>query len=291
MRAKLQSAIADFLHNRGVTGGDAFAVDAAGDLGNIAVQVEWTQQNIRAALDRVSTDIFRRNSQVRKGKLLDELATHLMKRASPPADTQATRKKTCTVLFLAANPSTTTRLQIDEEIRSVRQKIAASKHGNLLRLELAMAARPDDILQRLNEMEPDVLHFSGHGSPTGGITLSGESGTATFLSGRAVDLLFRAMKGRIRLVILNACFTEPQAERIVRYIDCVVGMRWSITDEAAALFAASFYRAIAFGRSVQNAHDQALARVAMEGLDEDETPVLLTRRGVSADSVVLVADA
>ena len=288
MKAKLQSYISDFLHKRGVTGGESFAIEAASAVADVGGTAGWSQQNIRDLLRKVRTDVFRRNPQVRKAELLDELAAKVFKHASPPLSVETSKNETCTVLLLSANPVTTERLQIDEEIRSILQKAAALQYGDHLKIEMGLAVRPDDILQRLNDVNPHVLHFSGHGSQTDGIALSGESGTVRFLTDRAIDRLFAAMKGRIRLVVLNACFSEVQAKQIVKRIDCVVGMRTSITDKAATVFAGSLYRALAFGRSVKNAYDQAIAAIAMEGLDEDDTPVLLTRDGVSADRVILV---
>jgi hypothetical protein len=77
--------------------------------------------------------------------------------------------------------------------------------------------------------------------------------------------LFRALKGRTRLVVLNACSSRPQAEAVAEEVDCVVGMGRAISDGAAIDFAASFYRALGFGRSVRNVFDQA--RVAIRRKD------------------------
>src|SRR5262249_8273838 len=65
-------------------------------------------------------------------------------------------------------------------------------------------------------------------------------------------------------------------------VDCVVSMNRSISDRAAIKFAASFYGALAFGRSVQKAFDQGVARLSAEGIAETETPELLVRSGVEA---------
>src|SRR5690348_11295843 len=55
---------------------------------------------------------------------------------------------------------------------------------------------------------------------------------------------------------LNACYTRVQAEAISDVIDYVIGMNATIGDKAASAFAASFYRAIGFGRSVKDSFDQ-----------------------------------
>ena len=79
--------------------------------------------------------------------------------------------------------------------------------------------------------------------------------------------------------MLNACYSRPQAEALAQTIDCTVGMNRPIGDEAAIVFAASFYRAIGFGRSVKEAFELGKAALLLEGIPEDQTPELLTRHG------------
>jgi hypothetical protein len=61
-----------------------------------------------------------------------------------------------------------------------------------------------------------------------------------------------------------------------------------ISDVAAINFAASFYGALAFGRSVKKAFEQGLARLKAEGVSEAETPKLLVRTGVDASKLFVV---
>ena len=106
-----------------------------------------------------------------------------------------------------------------------------------------------------------------------------------------VNVLRSCNEGNLRLVVLNACNTRPQAEALTEVVDCVVSMNRTITDRAAIKFAASFYGALAFGRSVQKAFDQGVARLSAEGIAEAGTPELLVRAGVDAAQLVLVGSA
>ena len=103
-----------------------------------------------------------------------------------------------------------------------------------------------------------------------------------------VNVLRSCNEGNLRLVVLNACHTRAQAEALTEVVDCVVSMDRTISDRAAIKFAASFYGALAFGRSVQKAFDQGVARLRAEGIAEAGTPELLVRAGVDASRVVLV---
>jgi hypothetical protein len=62
----------------------------------------------------------------------------------------------------------------------------------------------------------------------------------------------------------------------------------AISDRAAIAFAASFYRALGFGRSVQEAFEQGKVSLGLEGIGEETIPDLLERDGIDAASVVLV---
>ena len=196
-----------------------------------------------------------------------------------------------TVLFLASNPDGVTKLALDRECRAIREKIRASDFPKALELKTEWAVRADDLLQYLNEYRPHVVHFSGHGSAGEELILHDEYDQAKPVSLAALRALFTALKDNIRLLVLNACYSRPQAEAIVETIDCAVGMQKSIGDEAAIVFAASFYRALGFGRSVKDAFDQGRTALLLAGIPEENTPELLVKTGVDARSVFLAGDA
>jgi hypothetical protein len=193
-----------------------------------------------------------------------------------------------TVLFFAANPSGTTPLALDEEAREIELKIRASDHRDALELLTKWAARPDDLIQFLNQHRPAVVHFSGHGSPTAELILLDHDRNAKPVSKEALAALFRALKGQIRVVFLNACYSQAQAEAITQEIDCAVGMSRAVGDRAAITFAASFYRALGFGASVRNAFEQARVALLLEGIPEEGTLQLLVKPGVDPDQVFVV---
>lgn len=195
------------------------------------------------------------------------------------------------ILFLAANPASpeNSHLSLDEEARDIENKLNASRHSDRFTFESKWALRPDDLQDALLRTQPVIVHFSGHGSGTPGIVLHGDRhGAEKFVTGAALKHLFAALKDNIRIVVLNACFSAEQAESIVEVIDFVVGMNASIGDRAARLFAASFYRALGFGRSVRTAFDLGVNALKLEGLTDDESlPELLVRTGVSMDATLV----
>lgn len=73
------------------------------------------------------------------------------------------------VAFFATDPATASdrRLLLDEEVREIQLKIRLSDHRDAVKLESRWALRSGDILQYMNELEPTVVHFSGHGTKEG----------------------------------------------------------------------------------------------------------------------------
>src|SRR4051812_43215152 len=188
------------------------------------------------------------------------------------------------VLFLAATPAGSQPLKLDEEIRQITAKVRAAEYRDSLELVSRWAVRPDDLMQALLEVKPHVVHFSGHGSPAAELILLDDRGDPKPVGQEALVHLFRTLKDNVRVVVLNACYSRTQAEAIAKTIDCTVGMNRPIGDAAAIVFAASFYRALGFGRSVKEAFELGNAALLLEGIPEDLTPELLTRPGVEPGS-------
>ena len=192
------------------------------------------------------------------------------------------------ILFLAANPSGTHQLALDNECREIEEKIRASKHRDSLELVTKWAVRPLDLLQHFNDHSAHVIHFSGHGSVSEEIIFSDSNGKPQAVGQAALKQLFKTLKDKIRLVILNACYSRAQAEAITEVVDCAVGMNKAIGDRAAIVFAAAFYQAIGFGRSIGDAFESGKTAIMLEGIPEDQTPELIFRKGIDPATIFLL---
>jgi hypothetical protein len=231
---------------------------------------------------------------------------------------QGVRVAKIKVLLFAANPPGTDALGLNREFREIDQEIRFGEYRDGLELIIVPGTRLVDLFRKLNEDHPDIVQFSGHGNideetilETGRRDLTGpeserslhardmrRSEHADDASGACsprplsksalVDVLNACNEENIRVVVLNACHTRPQAEALSVVVDCVVSMNRVISDVAAIKFAASFYGALAFGRSVKKAFDQGVARLKAEGISETGTPELVVRAGVDASTIVLV---
>ena len=83
---------------------------------------------------------------------------------------------------------------------------------------------------------------------------------------------------KLNVFLLNACYSEVQAEAIHQYVDCVIGMHQPIGDKAAIQFAEGFYDALGAGSTYEEAYKLGCSAIDLEGISEYLTPVLKIRK-------------
>lgn len=181
-----------------------------------------------------------------------------------------------TILFLAANPQGTSRLRLDEEIREIDAGLQRAKCRDQFVLQQRWAVRPRDLYQALLDFKPQIVHFSGHGGGEEGLVLEDETGTAKLLDTAVLAPLFQLFSERLGLecIILNACYSQVQAEAIVQYVPYVIGMNQAVGDKAAIEFAVGFYNALGAGESFEFAYQLGCVAIRLAGIAEHLTPVL-----------------
>lgn len=179
------------------------------------------------------------------------------------------------ILFLASNPRDTERLRLDEEMRLIDQALLMAEFRDAFAIQQQWAVRTRELSQHFLRYNPDIVHFSGHGSKISKIILQDESGNSQTVPPEALSQLFSLFKEKIRCVILNACYSEEQARAIAEHIDCVIGMSRAIEDTAAVTFASAFYRALGHGRNVEDAFQFGCVEIGLQRLSGPDIPQLL----------------
>lgn len=193
-----------------------------------------------------------------------------------------------TVLFMASNPIDQAALRLDEEAREINEMIRKSEHRDSVSFVTRWAVRPLDVLQAINEVNPSIIHFSGHGSDNDEMVFQDIHGNTKLVSKAAIVQTMMISSDNIKLVFFNTCFSYGQAQAVVEHIDAAIGMNTSIGDDAARVFAAQFYSSIGFGLSIQKAFAQAKAALMLEGIAEESIPELYIKDGINADGIIIV---
>lgn len=188
------------------------------------------------------------------------------------------------ILILSANPTDTTKLRLDEEVREIQAGLERAKKREQFEIICKWAVRPDDLRRALLDHEPHIVHFSCHGMGTDGLALENNLGETQLVTTDALARLFKLFKGKIECVLLNACYSEVQAKAICQHVDYVVGMSQELGDRAAIEFVIGFYDALGAGRTVEDAYEFGRTSIDLEGIPESSTPVLKTWRKTRASS-------
>jgi hypothetical protein len=182
------------------------------------------------------------------------------------------------ILFLAADPTNESRLRLGEEYREIQEKLKLAKLRDRFKLELPqLSARSLDISQALLDTRPHIVHFSGHGKPDGALCIEDQVGKSQLVQPDALAALFEQFSHQVNCVILNACYSEPQAKAIAEHINYVIGMNQAIGDRAAIAFSKGFYQALGAGRTIEEAYKLGLVQIRLQNIPEHLTPVLIQK--------------
>ncbi|WP_082127234.1 CHAT domain-containing protein [Calothrix sp. 336/3] len=186
------------------------------------------------------------------------------------------------ILILSANPKNTNQLRLDEEVREIKAALKLSKNREQFEVITESALRVNDLRRSLLDNLPHIVHFCGHGAENDGLVLENKLGQMQLVSSESLAGLFELFEEHVECVVLNACYSEVQAEAIYQHIDCVIGMNRAIGDVAAIEFATGFYDALAAGRSYRDAFNFGCGAIDLQGISESKTPQIKARKNLSA---------
>jgi hypothetical protein len=227
----------------------------------------------------------------------------------PPTDSTAHKVKN--IVMLMANPAKTGLLKLKEEYYMIQKSV--QHHQDKFAVYSEDKVTPADILKAATHPDrlPWCLHFSGHGkngdpkvrkmleeakrkNPEGKTALDDGSGLIVtsddgrsykIMPTRALDAIFKSLKRNVpslELVVLNACYSEVQAQVISKHGFYVVGAKSQIADTASKAFSDVFYDAIAKGGDFKKAVEFGRLNALMYDL-EYETDINLFFNGEKID--------
>ena len=167
------------------------------------------------------------------------------------------------VLFLPANQQRV----IEEEDRSIYTVLESSQDGEQINLKNWERLSTLEFLNILQDVKPDIIHFSGHASKIEALPkiLYKEKDIVAkdFISS------FASLKDPIKCVVLNACYSENQANEIAKYIQYVIGTPEHVSDQEAKEFSYSFYKAVSDGYNIKEAFELTKSRLDLKGFKEN----------------------
>jgi hypothetical protein len=183
-----------------------------------------------------------------------------------------------TVLFLSADPTDASRLRLGVEFREIQERLQLAKLREQFILSLPyLSVRATDISQALLDVQPNIVHFSGHGSSAGALSFEDAVGRTHPIEPDALAALFEQFAKSVTCVLLNCCYSDVQAVSIAKNIDYVIGMKQEIADRAAIAFTIGFYQGLGAGRTVEEAFNLGCVQIRLQGIPDHLTPILRKR--------------
>lgn len=203
------------------------------------------------------------------------------------------KHKKLVVLYMLANadpgPDPSKHIRPEAEARMVEEAVRGSRFSDSIDIQLRVAANLTTMLNGLNDLSPQIVHFSGHSNTK---SLAVDSGAITGPARQALsyDLFAKALDAtdhKPTVVVLNSCLSAAARKEVLGSAQALIGMTDTISDIAAAAFAQQFYAALASRQSLESAFKQGVVAVEAVSLTEKATPQLFLRDNVDASKLVL----
>lgn len=224
------------------------------------------------------------------------------RRASSRRSTASKRRSvTPGIAFIAANPLTTGRLQLDQEFNGIAQVLQVGIKHELVRLQPYWGVQRDQIPQSLSDFGATVFHFSGHGTKDGGLTFGLNSGRISeTISPKTLRLMLELVNQEgpvVRYVVLNGCYSATAADELTQVVDLFIGSSDRILDSASHYFSRGFYGGLLDGKSFLGAIEagKGMMEELRDGLSAADRPgcdpdliQFRTKPGGDADQMFLL---
>jgi hypothetical protein len=198
------------------------------------------------------------------------------------------QRKHLDVLYTTASPDAKSPLRVDAEMHQVQDSVRGSKFRDSITVHYRPAATLKSIMNGLNDLEPSVVHFSGHGNKGGVAVDNAKARPQAKLV--PFDLLAKAVAAvdnPPQVIVLNSCHSAGAQKAFFPSARAIVAMGDTISDLAAIAFAVQFYGAISAGQSLKAAFAQGVVAIESVSLNEANTPKLILATGVDAAKIRL----
>jgi hypothetical protein len=204
------------------------------------------------------------------------------------APVKAEAPESVRVLFISANLDRKRLLNIDRELNEIHTLVDSTDGRDRFDLTAMPNIELTQVARHLQRQRPHVLHFSGHGGPDGALQMRGPGETPINIRPEGLAGLLAVLGGSLKLVVLNACYTDTLAQKIIEQMDVVVlGMTHAVLDPTALQYARGLYQTLFGGATIRASHLAAQAMLVGYGQVDADVPKMRVRDGSSLPDQVL----
>jgi len=183
---------------------------------------------------------------------------------------------TINILFLSAVPTGAAPLELNIEYRKIEDALEEGPGVSSFRVFRHARIQRQELERTLETFQPHIVHFAGHGTPSGSLLLEALDGQRWDLDRDTLRTIFRAHGQSVKLAVLNACHSEVTANVLREVVPYVLGNAIEVFDQHALTFSETFYTAVFQGDSLREAFRKACREVGNTDAQRALTPQLLT---------------
>lgn len=186
------------------------------------------------------------------------------------------------ILFTGVGPKEDTKIPSNLKMRDSFATFQKGDYRHWYELISKTALTAVELQEALLRYLPHIVHFFGHRNQSEAMRFEESPTEDAFINENALAQLFRIIRDHVQIVIFDACYSRAHAEKLTETIDYVVHISESVSDKPSKTFFESFYRAIAYGRSVEEAFSLARNALDLSFINLSTVPALFVRNGTSA---------
>jgi esterase/lipase superfamily enzyme len=166
--------------------------------------------------------------------------------------------------MVAANREFTTEDLLKEEAEIIRESFVA--HKTRVNITTTSASTEDDLVERVRESVPDILHFTGHGDPSGEILLRTAEGPLRRKTGKSLARILRTADVVPQCIVLNNCSVFRGERNLLSVCENLVRMTPYGAFDYSLGFARNFYRSFAKTDKYEAAFGETISGMKEAGL-------------------------
>jgi hypothetical protein len=165
------------------------------------------------------------------------------------------------VLFASASPQNQRPLAVDKESKFVQLEA----QGRDLDIIVCPHTDRDSLIKMVTFEQPQIVHFSGHGTTGGLETIDPRTDNSILLPNDDLVDMFSLFKDYgVKCVVLCSCWSAEQAKEISTLSIPVVGMLQPIDDDVAIKFSRDLYYLLVSNNPLNNIFKSARLMVDKE---------------------------
>jgi CHAT domain len=193
--------------------------------------------------------------------------------ATPTTAMAAGSAQAETILAIFAEPRGMTATEWERETRELRTLL--TPFSQRYRFQPVSHCTVEELYTSLNNFNPTMFHFQGHGTPDG-IVLEDRLGDSEPVTWKALMSTLESCD-TLTCVVLNACDSRVHAQVGPQRFHLIT-TPGIVTTEATRIFTQGFYGALLAGQSVPKAFRGGRNLLALKRIAENEWPILTEAR-------------